>query len=75
MSRYTELADEKDVEGRVERLRDLEPDGYAAARQREHDDIVAAGVRDEPPGQPASGVAAVEEAIDGAEVYTRPGRA
>ncbi len=42
-----ELADEEDVERRAERPRHLARDGHAAARQRQHDDVVAARQRGE----------------------------
>ena len=40
LTRDSDLADDDDVEGRVERLRDLERNGDAAPREPEYDDVV-----------------------------------
>ncbi len=44
VTRYAQFANEKDVERGLEAASELEANGHAAARQREHDDIVTAGV-------------------------------
>jgi hypothetical protein len=58
--RRTELSHEQQVEGSAERLRDLERDRHAAARQGEHDDVVAPEAS-EAPRELATRVAAVLE--------------
>ncbi len=55
-----DLAHDQHVQLGVERLRHLEGDGQAAARQPEHEGV-RAGVGGEPGGQPAAGVGAVLE--------------
>jgi hypothetical protein len=49
------------VERRAERLRDLEPDRHAAARQSQHDDVVTIGVVGQRLGEAASGFNAIFE--------------
>jgi hypothetical protein len=44
MSGKTQLSDQKDVERRIERLGHLESDRHTAARQRQHDYVVSAGI-------------------------------
>ena len=53
---HAELAHEEHVERRVQRPGDLVADRHAAARQPEHDDVVAAGVVAQPLGQQPAGV-------------------
>jgi hypothetical protein len=42
MTRQTELPDEKEIERRIERMRNLECDGHAAAWKRQHDHVIPA---------------------------------
>lgn len=58
-----DFAHEKNVERNVERAGDLGADGHAAARQREHEGVLA-GLRGEVPCERLAGFAAVAVAID-----------
>jgi hypothetical protein len=61
MSGHPDLPHDENVERRTERLRDLEGDGDAAARQREHDDIGAAAICVQLRRQVEAGVTAIVE--------------
>ena len=63
MTRCPQLAHEEHVERSVKRRRDFKRDRDAAARQREHDDIVAAGVVLKTRGQHAARDAAIDEGL------------
>lgn len=69
-----ELAHDEHVERRVERAGDLAGDRHAAARQAEHDHVVAAGVPAQALGQPPARVGAIPEALPfgGHEPACRP---
>jgi hypothetical protein len=61
VARNAELSHHQDVQWRDERPRDLEGHGDAAARKRQHDDVVAPGVLLQQPRQPTARVAAIAE--------------
>ena len=58
---HAQLAHDEDVQGHVQGLRDLERDGGAAARQREHKDVGLARVPHQALGEEGSGFAAIAE--------------
>jgi hypothetical protein len=59
--RHAELADQEDVERRLERAGDLVADRDASARERQDDDARPVGVGAEHAGQRAAGVGSVAE--------------
>src|SRR5207248_576171 len=61
LSGKTDLADEDDIERRVQRGRDFGGDRYAAARKSEHDGVFQTGTRTQGHGQPPAGVDPVHE--------------
>src|SRR5512146_548481 len=57
--RYAQLSHDEYVEWRAERHRDLEADGNAAARQREHDEVWPLGVCGQHAREPSSRIEAI----------------
>jgi hypothetical protein len=58
---HPDFSDDEDVEGRPERLCDLERNGNASARQAEDDKVATAPVPQQPASQLFAGVTAVGE--------------
>ena len=58
---HAQLANDKDIQRRIERPRHLEGHRHAAPGQSEHRDIWAAGVSHQPPRQPSTRISAVSE--------------
>jgi hypothetical protein len=59
--RHTELAHEEDVKGRLQGRRDLPPDGHAATRQAEHQQVVLSAIGRQLVSQDLAGFSAVPE--------------
>jgi hypothetical protein len=56
---YTEFPEEEDIEGSTQRPRNFERDGYAAAGNSKHNDIIPVGILFKPPSKAPAGFRAI----------------